>query len=164
VTVEIVMGLDSDPHSCATYERLVGAPAACIDILELLSKPELLEDYKRSWRLERFDKVILIGCSPCQGFAAHRKGIVVEDYRRNLFVAFTEVAAKLQPDAVFIENVPDMLSKAHWPYFARGRQNLVKAGLHVRVKGGKRASNSSRPRIDVVETAQDWTGGDGSGA
>ena len=32
------------------------------------------------------------------------------------------------------------------------------------LKGGKRASNSSRPRIDVVETAQDWTGGYGSGA
>ena len=28
------------------------------------------------------------------------------------------------------------------------------------MKGGKRVSNSGRPRIDVVETAQDGTGGD----
>ena len=36
---------------------------------------------------------------------------------------------------------------------------------HMRhLKGGKSVSNSSRPRIDVVETAQDWTGSYGSGA
>ena len=33
-------------------------------------------------------------------------------------------------------------------------------GSDDRVKGGKRVSNSGRPRIDVVETAQDGTGGD----
>ena len=50
------------------------------------------------------------------------------------------------------------------PRLAKGPLQAFMVGTEFALKGGKRASNSSRPRIDVVETAQDWTGGDGSGA
>jgi DNA (cytosine-5)-methyltransferase 1 len=130
--VSIVAGLDLDPHSCATFERMHDRPAHNIDIAGLLDDEEQLAGLLQSWDLNRFDKVIFIGCAPCQGFAAHRKSVKGRDARRNLFVAFCELAAKLKPDAIFMENVPDLFSTKHWAYYEEGSELLKAAGYHVR--------------------------------
>lgn len=131
-SVEIVAGLDIDPHACATYEKMIGAPALQLDIRRLAEHPAELNALVASWRLERFDKLLLIGCAPCQGFAAHRKAVEGEDERRSLFVTFCKIASALRPDAVLLENVPDMFSKAHWPFYAAGRKILNANGYFVR--------------------------------
>ena len=128
----IVEGLDNDPHCAATYQAMIGAPCETIDILELANDRALLDAKIKSWNLARFDKTLLVGCSPCQGFSAHRKSIAGEDARRNLFEAFCRIAARVQPDAIFMENVPDLFSKGHWPHFLAGRDLLVEAGYQVR--------------------------------
>lgn len=132
-SIEVVAGLDNDRHCCATYRRMIGSPAHEIDIASLVEgEGELLHELISSWRLDRFDKVILIGCAPCQGFAAHRKSVKGRDHRRSLFGIFCEIAAMIQPDAIFMENVPDMFSKKHWQYYAAGRDLLQAAGYQVR--------------------------------
>ena len=129
--VSIIAGIDSDPHACATYERMIGAPALQLDIVDLASSSQLLDRLKQSWKLDQYDKVILIGCSPCQGFAAHRMQVSGRDERRNLFIALCKVVTYLRPDGVFIENVPDLLSRRHWQYFCRGKKMLEGAGYHL---------------------------------
>lgn len=129
---EIITGLDNDPHCAATYEAMIGVKCDTIDILKLASDTSLLDARIASWNLDRFDKVLLVGCSPCQGFSAHRKSVIGEDPRRNLFEAFCRIAARVQPDAIFMENVPDLFSKGHWPHFVAGRELLVDVGYQVR--------------------------------
>jgi DNA (cytosine-5)-methyltransferase 1 len=132
-TIEIAAGLDNDRHCCATFRRMIGSPAHEVDIATLVDgEGGVLQQLISSWRLDRFDKVILIGCAPCQGFAAHRKAIKGRDHRRSLFGIFCEIAAMIQPDAVFMENVPDMFSKKHWQYYAAGRDLLQAAGYQIR--------------------------------
>jgi DNA (cytosine-5)-methyltransferase 1 len=92
----------------------------------------MLEATIASWHVDRFDKLLLVGCSPCQGFAAHRKSITDHDPRRNLFVDFCRVAAAVRPDAILLENVPDIFSADHWRHFLAGRRHLVQAGYTVR--------------------------------
>ncbi len=131
--VEVVAGIDFDKYGCATFERMLGAPAYNVDISELVEEgSDRLEEMLLEWNLARFDKVILIGCAPCQGFAAHRKSVRGKDHRRSLFGIFAEIAARIEPDAIFMENVPDMFSKKHWPHYATGRALLESAGYHVR--------------------------------
>lgn len=129
---QIVEGLDNDPHCATTYKAMIGVPCDTVDILELSNDDALLDAKIASWNLERFDKTLLVGCSPCQGFSAHRKSVVGEDARRNLFEAFCRIAARVKPDAIFMENVPDLFSKGHWPHFVAGRDLLVQAGYEVR--------------------------------
>lgn len=131
-TFEIIRGIDNDRHCARTYERMIGVPCDQIDILELSNDPALLRNEIAGWGLQRFERVLLVGCAPCQGFAAHRKSIEGHDPRRNLFEAFCRIAAVIQPDAILMENVPDLFSKDHWPHFERGRTRLENAGYQVR--------------------------------
>jgi DNA (cytosine-5)-methyltransferase 1 len=128
----IVEGLDNDPHCARTYEAMVGVACDTGDILELSNDPTRLEAKIAEWDMGRFDKVLLVGCAPCQGFAAHRKSIMGDDPRRNLFEAFCRIAAIVKPDAILMENVPDLFSKRHWNHFEAGRKKLVEAGYQVR--------------------------------
>lgn len=127
--IEIIAGIDNDPHSCATFSRMHGKPAHQLDISLLIDEnSSTLDDLVESWHLDRFDKIVLIGCAPCQGFAAHRKSVRGKDSRRSLFGIFCEIAVKISPDALFMENVPDMFSKRHWLHYLAGRKVLEEAG------------------------------------
>jgi len=132
-TVEIISGVDFDRHSCATYKKMLNCPSHEIDISTLVEEDNSkLDELIASWQLDRFDKIILVGCAPCQGFAAHRKSIKGKDHRRSLFGIFSEIATRISPDAIFMENVPDMFSKKHWQHYLNGRVLLEAAGYHVR--------------------------------
>jgi DNA (cytosine-5)-methyltransferase 1 len=128
----IVSGLDIDPHCASTYEQMIGVPCDQTDILALASDKKALALKIAAWRLERFERVLLIGCAPCQGFAAHRKSIEGHDSRRSLFEAFCKIAAVVRPDAVLMENVPDLFSAEHWPHFAAGRARMMRSGFNVK--------------------------------
>jgi DNA (cytosine-5)-methyltransferase 1 len=130
--INIIAGVDIDPHWGATYERMIGAPAEQLDIRELANDSSLFRAKVRSWRLRDYDKLILLGCAPCQGFAAHRKSVDGEDNRRHLFVEFCRLATRLKPDAIFMENVPDLFSKSYWPYYSEGRAALEESRYCVR--------------------------------
>lgn len=45
---------------------------------------------------------------------------------------FCELVSIIKPDALFMENVPDMFSKKHWPFYSGGRELLEEAGYSVR--------------------------------
>jgi DNA (cytosine-5)-methyltransferase 1 len=131
-TFRIIEGLDIDRHCVRTYEQMVGAPCRPLDVSALARDTNKLAAIVASWRLKRFDRILLVGCSPCQGFAAHRKSITGHDPRRSLFIDFCRIAAVVQPDAILLENVPDIFSAEHWRHFVAGRRHLIEAGYHVR--------------------------------
>lgn len=129
---EIVAGVDNDRFCVKTYERNIGAPCDQSDILALANDTDMLSAKIQSWKLKRFDKVLLVGCSPCQGFSAHRKSISKDDPRRNLLEAFCRIASVMQPDAILMENVPDLFCEAYWPHFEAGQSKLKSGGYEVR--------------------------------
>jgi DNA (cytosine-5)-methyltransferase 1 len=127
----IIEGIDNDRHCASTYERMIGSPCDRSDILALSKNAKALAERVASWRLHRFDRVLLVGCSPCQGFAAHRKSVAGDDPRRNLFEAFCRITSVVRPDAILMENVPDLFSADHWQHFEAGRRRLIRSGYKV---------------------------------
>lgn len=134
VDVSVVAGVDIDEYACRTFTRVFSVPALRLDAREVLANKRLRTRVVREWGLDAYDKFVLVGCAPCQGFAAHRKAIAGRDFRRSLFVVFCELAALLEPDVIFSENVPDLFSRKHWPYYMRGRETLTSAGYEVRAR------------------------------
>ena len=132
VRFHIVEGIDNDAHCAGTYELMVGAPCDTADILALSRSPKAIAEKIKAWDLARFDRVLLVGCSPCQGFAAHRKSVGGEDPRRNLFQAFCRIAAAVKPDAILMENVPDIFAADHWQHYQAGHDLLTKGGYKIR--------------------------------
>lgn len=131
VDFEIIAGIDIDEACCRTFEASIGAKAFRIDIRDLYNNHKALERFKRSLELSRFHKLILIGCAPCQGFSAHRRNFGEEDLRNDLFVMFCRIAPKFEPDAIFIENVPDLFSKRNWAFYQAGAAALRYRGYLV---------------------------------
>lgn len=157
VTYKIRGALDMDRHANATYERMLGVAPARIDIRQA-SRPEVLRQLVKQWGLAKGDPLVVIGCSPCQGFSSHRKKDHRFDPRNSLLDPFAKVVLQLRPDLVVMENVPEMLRKEHWRHFLRWRSRLEAAGYTVRAQIHSLAQfgvPQERYRALVI-AARDW--------
>jgi DNA (cytosine-5)-methyltransferase 1 len=128
-TYRIVAGIDIDEVANRTYYSNFGV-APHSDSVSLLSRMpgrlrELLDPYTR-----RDHPLVLIGCAPCQGFSSHRNGRT-GDVRNSLFLDFAQIAAAIRPDAVVVENVPELLTETYWDYVHQARRLLSRAGYQV---------------------------------
>ena len=126
--------VDINAQSLQTYERNFGVPGLLYDVRDLASSGVLLEEMLG--RMDSYDPhapVVLIGCAPCQGFSAYRKkNWDVADKRNNLIEAFAEVAARLSPDCIIMENVPELLSGRYWHYFDSFRDRILAEGYFTK--------------------------------
>jgi DNA (cytosine-5)-methyltransferase 1 len=128
----LAMAVDVDRDANASYERNLGMKPMEFDVGALARDPRLLHEALRKSRRREGNPLVLIGCAPCQGFSSHRNA-PTGDPRNSLFVKFAEIAAHLYPEAVVVENVPELLTDRYWPYLQRARRILVDAGYHVHV-------------------------------
>ena len=128
---EVIAGVDFDEASCRTFESSIGAKALRLDIRQLCESPEAIDEFKKKLDLQKYKKLVLIGCAPCQGFSAHRRNHIEEDLRKDLFVMFCRIAPRFSPDAIFMENVPDIFSTRNWPFYQAGAAALRQAGYGV---------------------------------
>lgn len=102
---DVVLGVDFDDMALKTFEANHGDSRAMK--LDLFNHDNISEIEK--YLKEKNIKLdVLVGGPPCQGFslAGPRKE---DDKRNTLYSAMVKVAAKLQPKAVVIENVPGLL-------------------------------------------------------
>jgi DNA (cytosine-5)-methyltransferase 1 len=132
VHFDVLGGLDVDAPANATYEAMVGRPALHIDV-RTLEDPGRLAAASEVWGLVAGVPTVLIGCGPCQGFSSHRKKDPRDDDRDSLIEVFGRVAARLQPDLVLMENVPEMLAAKHWHHFSSWKRSLEEVGYRIRV-------------------------------
>ena len=131
--VELIGGVDIDRSSTKTYAQNFHVPAMEVDVQEMAEHDSALNGVLNSLkRLDRRIPLVLIGCAPCQGFSGHRKrNWNIPDERNNLISAFSEVALRISPDYVIMENVPELLSTRYWPYFRSFKENLEAYGYTV---------------------------------
>lgn len=130
---EVVSAWDTDRDACSTYAQMGFKPTHG-DVRVILQDRKILEQIKKQIN---GDASILIGCPPCQGFSAHTKvnKDAREDRRNRLVDEFARIAVELEPDYVFMENVPELLSakyRNHFGFFKRkmhSKNYQVKSGV-----------------------------------
>jgi len=130
---EIIGGCDINRDALATFEQNFAAPGINIDIRELVDDDRALSQFLSLMpRYSKSRPTIVIGCAPCQGFTSHRKKHWHKvDHRNTLVGAFSSIAAKLNPDCIVMENVPEMLSNKYWEHFKDAQAILSDAGYFV---------------------------------
>nr|WP_236776556.1 DNA cytosine methyltransferase [Agrobacterium tumefaciens] len=129
----VLGGVDVDNHAVATYKDQIKAPALIADVRTLLSDEALL-DAQKVWRPRGKGPLVVIGGPPCQGFSAHRKKDERSDSRNDLVDVFFQVALKLCPEFIVMENVPEVFDDKHWPAIARSIAKVEEAGYRVRAR------------------------------
>ncbi len=127
----LLLAVDIDPVANATYERNLGLRPVVADVSRLSRDRKKLARLVAEAGRRRGNPLVLIGCAPCQGFSSHRNSSGGGDRRNNLFVDFARVAAALWPDAVVVENVPELLTDRYWPFVTQARRILERAGYFV---------------------------------
>jgi DNA (cytosine-5)-methyltransferase 1 len=133
VAFKLLGGLDVDPHANATYERMLKKPALNMSARDLLTTSGL-DAALKAWGYDSSKPLVLIGCAPCQGFSSHRKKDSRLDERNDLVEVFGTIAAKLSPEVVIMENVPELLHTKHWDHFVEFRNVLENDGYTVRAR------------------------------
>lgn len=127
-------GCDINTVSAETYSHNYDTPLINRDIRSLAYESGELEKLLLEIGYDPKKALVLIGCAPCQGFTSHRKKHWngAEDDRNDLILAFAEIVKKMQPDAIFMENVPEFLSKKYWHYFSEAKVFFEEEGYVVK--------------------------------
>ena len=110
--VQVILAVDHDEHSLATHRANFPGLALDVDLSDLAGIEQV------SGLLEGLDVDVLAGGPPCQPFSLAgqpklrslvEQGVRPdEDERRGLWSAMLEMAERIQPKAVLMENVPGM--------------------------------------------------------
>lgn len=131
-----VAAIDFDKHANASFRTNLGITPLQIDIRRLSMLPSnrlrTLLGVQNNGKGRR--PLVVMGGPPCQGFSSHRKKDKRKDSRNTLVGLFAKIAVKLEPDAILVENVPDLLAAKHWRYFEVLRITLENAGYQVKAK------------------------------
>jgi DNA (cytosine-5)-methyltransferase 1 len=127
----LAMAVDIDRFAMETYEANLGLKPTKLDLHSYAKRQASLVKLVTAARQSPDAPMVLIGCAPCQGFSSHRNEAGEEDPRNTLFVTFAKAAAAIKPDAVIVENVPEVTTDRYWPVVRDARRILEKAGYHV---------------------------------
>lgn len=128
---KILAGVDISEDAVQSYSKNFGALALTKDIRKL-TKPEELGAFLREVGYDSKKPLIVIGCTPCQGFTSHRKKNWDErDPRNDLVSIFARIAVQLKPECVVMENVPEMFSDKYESYYQSAKRIFKDAGYVV---------------------------------
>lgn len=129
----LAMAVDIEPVANESYQRNLGIEPFAASVAELARSKRLLKTVLENSGRRPSHPLVLIGCAPCQGFSSHRNSAGRTDKRNSLFVDFAKVAGLLQPDAIVMENVPELLTTSYWEVLKEARSVLGKHGYRVYV-------------------------------
>lgn len=127
----LALAVDIDEDSNRTYETNLGLKPINVDIGTLARSRTKVLDLIASARAGDDSPLVMIGCAPCQGFSSHRNAAGESDVRNSLFVSFARIAARVKPDAIVVENVPEILTDRYWPVVEKARRILQRAGYNT---------------------------------
>ena len=132
-TFRLALAVDIDEDANLSYEANLGLTPLDLDVAALARNRTRLTRLLEDARSGSNAPLVLIGCAPCQGFSSHRNAAGEADDRNSLFVSFARITARVQPDAVVVENVPEILTDRYWPIVQEARRILGRAGFHTRL-------------------------------
>lgn len=133
-TFKFLAGIDINEDATQSYSKNYGAHGMVQDIRKL-SKPDELKKFLKAVGYDPKKPLVVIGCSPCQGFTSHRKKNWEErDPRNDLVSIFASIVVQLKPVCVVMENVPEMFSSKYESYYQNAKRIFEKSGYTVHQK------------------------------
>ena len=123
--IDVVMGLDLDPHCKYPFEAN-NAAKFLLKSVDEVSTEEIASCFKGA------DISVLAGCAPCQPFSTYSQGRNSKgDGRWYLLQHFSRLVEALLPDVVTMENVPGLCKQDVFDGFVA---DLLECGYQVSYK------------------------------
>lgn len=99
--LNIVLGIDNDPDSSATFRRNFPESESVLQDIRLLQPSDLHPLFSKM----RSRPLLLSACAPCQPFTHQRTGRLDKDQRSTLLDEIHRFVRVFRPEYVFLENV-----------------------------------------------------------
>ncbi len=130
---KLVGAVDIDKTANETYYANFGLKPFTGDVSVLARSTTRLHEFLDSSLRRPNSPLVLIGCAPCQGFSSHRNAQGIRDIRNSLVIDFANVARRLLPDVILMENVPEIVTDRYWSITNSVRKTLERAGYYVSI-------------------------------
>jgi DNA (cytosine-5)-methyltransferase 1 len=121
--IKVILGVDVNEDCRITYKSN-NKPA---DFLAVDVRQFGAEDVAHYRFGQRKEPLLLAGCAPCQPFSSHRRSGRSSN-NRNLLREVSRIASELNPEWIFIENVPGLARVPGWSTYRRFKQELANLG------------------------------------
>ena len=108
------LAIDWDPDAAETFRQNFPSTTVIEQDIRQIEVDEVDTVLAHS----RGSITLFAGCAPCQPFAGHRHAATGHDSRSLLLLEFLRFVKALNPELIFVENVPGMqrLSTSHGPF------------------------------------------------
>jgi DNA (cytosine-5)-methyltransferase 1 len=126
--------LDLDTDANETYWVNLGVEPHRSDAHQIAADTAAWNGFLSKLDLKEGNLTVVVGGPPCQGFSSHRKTIKDCEGLNVLLPDFARIAVRLDPAAVLMENVPELLTDRSWPFYSEAVGILKAAGYLVRTR------------------------------
>lgn len=128
---QIVCGVDINPKALSSFSHNFACETICKDIRDFSN--EDLQSIENLIGKSNDGPLVVVGCAPCQGFSAHRKKDKEkpEDQRNSLIKTFAELAIRINPDYIVMENVQEVLNGKYRNHYEEAKSIFLTAGYKV---------------------------------
>lgn len=134
VAYKILAGIDLDEDALRTFSENTEGLGIKADVRAIADNPTLLAQMLPAIIAPERRPLVFIGCAPCQGFSALRKGDQRDDARNSLLTDFAKICVHFRPDVLVMENVPEVLKGRRSDYFQKTIEILRGAGYRLQKK------------------------------
>lgn len=122
--IKVILGIDVNDDCRLTY-KTNNKPA---DFWTTDVRRFRAEDIPEYLGGRATEPLLLAGCAPCQPFSSHQRYGESSD-NRNLLGEVSRIASELNPEWIFIENVPGLARVPGWSAYRRFKQALANLGF-----------------------------------
>ena len=142
--IDVICGIDNDSKVRATYEEKNIRPnSKNVEFIESDINELSFNDLSQRLQNEKYDKLLFVGCAPCQPFTNINTIKEKREKEKNYLLRFADFIEYFHPDYLFVENVPgitankfggildkfkDILKKIDY-YFVDNNINAKKYGI-----------------------------------
>lgn len=131
--IDVVCGIDNDSRVRSTYEENNLRPnGKNVKFIEIDINELSFEELSQRLQKEKFDKLLFVGCAPCQPFTKINTIKVKRIKEKNYVLRFTDFIEFFKPDYLFIENVPGITAKKYGEILGKFKERLKRFGYYFK--------------------------------
>lgn len=133
--IDVICGIDNDSKVRSTFEKNNIRPnGKSVEFIGIDINELRFEEFSQRFQKEKYDKLMFVGCAPCQPFTNIN---TIKDKRKtdkNCLLRFADFIKFFKPDYLFIENVPGISAIKYGGILAIFKKRLQKLGYNFKDK------------------------------
>lgn len=130
--IDVICGIDIDPQAKRIFEENnVRSNGQNVEYFQKDINKLTFVDISQRLHNEEYDKLIFVGCAPCQPFTNLNTVKNKRKHEKNYLLRFADYIEYFEPDFLFIENVPGITAEKYGGILGNFKERLNRLNYHI---------------------------------